>query len=61
MRQVSIRDFRANMSMHLFDLPFEITKNGFVVAKVVAPGISQPDADQPWRVKIKPMPKTQKK
>lgn len=37
MRQVSIREFRANMAKELTDLPFELVKRGEVLA-VVAPG-----------------------
>ena len=34
-RQVGIRQLRANLSKELTDLPFEITKGGVVIARVV--------------------------
>lgn len=38
MRQVSIRQFRANMAKELSDLPFELVKNGRRIA-VVSDGV----------------------
>ena len=38
MKQVNIRTLRANISTYLSDLPFEITRNGVVVAVCAQPG-----------------------
>lgn len=39
MRQVNIRQLRSGLAGELSDLPFEVTKNGIVIAKVVDPDI----------------------
>jgi len=38
MRRVSIRVLRARLSTELLDLPFEVTRNGEVIAVVGKPG-----------------------
>jgi len=37
MRQVSVRHLRANLARELKDMPFEVVRNGTVIARVVKP------------------------
>ena len=62
MKQVSIREFRANMNKHLSELPFELMKNGKVVGKVVASNTEDttihPPKQKPSTVTTEPPVKT---
>ena len=40
MRQIGLKDIRARLTQELLDLPFEITKNGKVVAVVSGKGLN---------------------
>ena len=41
MRQISIAEFRASVSKEMKELPFEVTKNGKVIAVMTAPGVEE--------------------
>ena len=50
MRQVGIRELKAKLSESLKELPFEITRDGKVIARVIPPE----DADEIKSTPLKP-------
>ena len=42
MRRIGIRQFRANITNEMTDLPFAITKNGKVIGIMISPKVPEP-------------------
>lgn len=57
MKRMSVREFNANLSRSLKDLPVEITSRGVVVAIVLQPGVNPPrGVELPKIAEEKPTP-----